>query len=180
MKVSLRVLFLMIFWDNTPGHLIMHPNVHPFFSLFCFQPIFWQMAFLIGWCKENGNFIRKKTSTGSKIWTYSFFWSKYQTKKESQCQRCYCLGQHTNKLYNFRHKSTNITWFFGVFGTILSKWWNSLLLGSELWHHCGWVTILVCYIVPILSLKANFSVLGLKMQPYVFSYKITIFFAPAY
>ena len=95
-----------------------------FFSLFCFQPIFLQMAFLIGWCKENGNFIRKKTSTGSKIWTYSFFWSKYQTKIESQCQRCYCLGQHTNTLYNFRHKSTNITWFFGVFGTILSKWWN--------------------------------------------------------
>ena len=119
-----------------------------FFSLFCFQPIFWQMAFLIGWCKENGNFIRKKTSTGSKIWTYSFFWSKYQTKIESQCQRCYCLGQHTNKLYNFGHKSTNITWFFGVFGTILSKWWNSLLLGSELWHHCGWVTILVGYFVP--------------------------------
>ena len=119
-----------------------------FFSLFCFQLIFWQMAFLIGWCKENGNFIRKKTSTGSKIWTYSFFWSKYPTKIESQCQRCYCLGQHTNTLYNFRHKSTNITWFFGVFGTILSKWWNSLLLGSKLWHHCGWVTILVGYIVP--------------------------------
>ena len=36
------------------------PKCSPFFSLFCFQPIFWQMAFLIGWCKENGNFIRKK------------------------------------------------------------------------------------------------------------------------
>ena len=117
------------------------PKCSPLFHFFASSQFFNK-------CKENGNFIRKKTSTGSKIWTYSFFWSKYQTKKESQCQRCYCLGQHTNTLYNFRHKSTNITWFFGVFGTILSKWWNSLLLGSELWHHCGWVTILVGYIVP--------------------------------
>ena len=92
------------------------PKLSPFISLFCFQPIFWQMAFLIGWCKENGNFIRKKTSTGSKIWTYSFFWSKYPTKIESQCQRCYCLGQHTNKLYNFGHKSTNITCFLVFLG----------------------------------------------------------------
>ena len=37
------------------------------FSLFCFQPIFWQMAFLIGWCKENGNFIRKKHLQGAKF-----------------------------------------------------------------------------------------------------------------
>ena len=71
MKVSLRVLFLMIFWDNTPGHLIMYPNVHPFFT-FCFQPIFWQMAFLIGWCKENGNFIRKNIYRGQNLDIFLF------------------------------------------------------------------------------------------------------------
>ena len=121
------------------------PILSPFFKFFCFNSFFWQVAFLIGQCKENGHFIRKIIHWEQH---YFFLGSTYPNKIESQCQRCYCLGQHTNKLYNFGHKSTNITWFFGVFGTILSKWWNSLLLGSKLWHHRGWVTILVCYIVP--------------------------------
>ena len=147
MKVSLRVLFLMIFWDNTPGHLIMHPNFHPFFT-FLLPAHFLSNGLFNRLVQENGNFIRKKIYTGSKIWTYSFFDQNTQPKWKASVKGPIVLGQHTNKLYNFGHKSTNITWFFGVFGTILSKWWNSLLLGSKLWHHCGWVTILVGYIVP--------------------------------
>ena len=51
-----------------------------FFSLFCFQPIFWQMAFLIGWCKENGNFIRKKHLQGAKFGHIPFFDQNTQPK----------------------------------------------------------------------------------------------------
>ena len=98
--------------------------------------------------QEKLSFCETKHPKGANFGNYSFLESIYPTKNESQCERYNCLGQHTNKHYNFGQKSPNIPLFFGVLGTILSKLWYSLLLWSKRWHHCDWLTILVGYIIP--------------------------------
>ena len=41
------------------------------------------MAFLIGWCKENGNFIRKKHLQGAKFGHIPFFDQNTKPKKKA-------------------------------------------------------------------------------------------------
>ena len=99
----------MIFLDYTPGHLIIYPNFY-LFSLFCFQPVFLQMAFLIGWCKENGNFIRKKHLQGAKFGHIPFFDQNTQPKQKASVKGAIVQA---NIPTNFTISDTKVTILLG-------------------------------------------------------------------
>ena len=122
-----------------------------FFSLFCFQPIFWQMALLIGWCKENGHFISKvptlfvlginiPNQNRTPVWKVLLFRPTYQqtlqfwTKKSKYSFVFWCFGD------NF----VQIVIFIAFMVQTMAPLWLA--------HNFSWLYY------PSTGIKANFSV----------------------